>query len=103
MECFCICSDPHGDMPSVWTEEDRKARKEHKCCECGEIIKVGEKYEYFSGCYDGKWWVYKTCEVCSNIRDDLCCDGYILGELWTAIWEALGTDYVTGESIDDEG
>jgi hypothetical protein len=49
----------------------RKARKEHKCTECGSVIKKGEEYEYISGMWDGTWDFFKTCQDCIDIRESL--------------------------------
>lgn len=94
--CSCVCSVDY-DAAQVYNEKTVKARKEHKCCECGETIQRGESYEYVSGLWDGSWDHYRTCEMCVRIRDDLCCGGFIFGELRETIWEAFDFDYVTGE------
>lgn len=55
------------------------ARKEHKCCECGETIKIGEKYSYFGGLwvddyhtYGGKHFkMYATCFKCEKDWDEI--------------------------------
>ena len=68
------------DFPSVFSDEIRTARKEHKCCECPNPILPGQKYHLFKGCYEGKWSRYKTCMDCDEIwaelrnlyRDDEC-------------------------------
>jgi hypothetical protein len=51
---------------------NRKARKDHKCCECRRIIKAGETYEYFSGLWrDSGFGDFKTCSHCLAAKD-LC-------------------------------
>jgi len=60
-----------GEAPSVWTESYPKARKEHKCYECDRIIKPGEKYHNFKGCWEGKWAEFKTCEPCNDLRHEI--------------------------------
>jgi len=62
-------------MPSVYTEEWKKAKKVHKCCECGLPIMPGETYQLFKGCYEGKWERYKTCRECNDLRHELESDG----------------------------
>jgi len=99
--CSCICSFD-GEGPDVSDTNWPKARKEHMCCECGEAIKPGQRYERTSGLWDGAWSTYKTCEACARIRDDLCGCGFIYGELREAISEAFGFDYVMGESDEDQ-
>ena len=98
--CSCVCGyDGDGESASVCTIQMRKARKEHICCECGEKIQKGEKYEYVAGCWDGAWDTYKTCFVCLKIRDGICCGFYIYGTLRETIREEFYLDYVTGEFL----
>jgi len=59
------------DLPSVFSDTVRKARREHKCCECQGIIKPGEKYHIFKGCWEGKWDEFKTCLDCIEVRDEI--------------------------------
>lgn len=66
MSC-CIIEDG----PDVFTEEWRKARKVHRCCECRSKIEIDETYEYIKGLWDGHWSEYKTCEKCADLRDSL--------------------------------
>lgn len=55
------------EMPAVFGQEQRKARKEHKCCECAGLIKPGETYTYSHGVWDGitatlsELWLSSTC------------------------------------------
>ena len=99
--CSCICSTDY-DPAKVYKSKIITARKQHTCCECGETIEPGERYENTSGLWDNQWSHYKTCSICLCIREDLCCDGWIFETLRTTIWEEFGLDYVTGETIDDE-
>ena len=74
------------DFPSVGADIIRKARQEHKCCECHRTIKVGEKYHLYKGCWDGRWDEFKNCMECDSIREDLRRDcrgeeGPAFGEL----------------------
>lgn len=99
--CSCSCS-MDGERPVVFEEHWPKARKEHVCVECGETIKLGQRYEYASGLWDGFWDHHKTCKTCVNIRNDVCCGSFIYGELREAIWETYGVDYVTGDIWEEE-
>jgi hypothetical protein len=58
-----------SEMPSCFTQVNRKARKEHKCCECSETIKKGETYSYTSGVWDGTGQSFKQCTNCREIMD----------------------------------
>ena len=99
--CVCICSTNY-DEADVFHSKIVKARKKHTCCECKEDIKPGELYEYVSGCWEGYWNHYKTCKICVRIRSEICCGGWVFGELRETIWEAYGLDYVTGHTWDDD-
>jgi len=46
----------------------RKARKQHKCYECGRLISKGEQYEYVSGKWGESPESYKTCHRCLDVR-----------------------------------
>lgn len=104
----CSCSIDACDLGVVaecFSEKMVKARKEHKCCECGETIKKGETHEVASALWDGDWGTYRTCAICRTIRNAYCCTWYY-GGLRETLWEYLELDYITGETIngeDDDG
>jgi hypothetical protein len=80
MEC------PHGNFDEtpgadVFDESSRRARKTHVCCECGQLINPGERYQYVRGLWDGAWQSFKTCEICVRIRRDIFPCGYEYGTL----------------------
>lgn len=64
MDCYC-----DYEMPSVYSKETRRARKEHKCVECGCIIKPGEQYEYMFGIWWNERSQAKTCQRCLDLRE----------------------------------
>lgn len=55
------------DMPEAFNSVTRKARKNHKCCECGCTIETGEKYKYSSGIWNGEPDSFKQCLNCNEI------------------------------------
>lgn len=57
------------DMPSAIVESVRKARKDHKCCECLMPIHKGSKYQHISGIWDNYPRSYKTCVSCATVRN----------------------------------
>jgi len=65
MECYCEPSDT-DDYSEVWNVTWHTARKPHKCCECLEEIKPGQKYEKIFSVFDGGIQTYKTCEFCAK-------------------------------------
>ena len=67
--------DYDGDPNEFYSESLVRARKAHKCCECGRSIAPGETYERVSGKWGGAIDTYKTCPHCLEVRgmyDDVC-------------------------------
>jgi hypothetical protein len=74
-----------------------KARKSHKCYECGELIAMGTRYFKESGKWDGEFGSFETCLICAEIRTAFTCDGVIcFGELWNEITDYLFPNMTTG-------
>lgn len=67
------------DRPSVYSERERIARKDHKCGECGRTILKGEPYQFVSGVWDGRANSYKTCSHCCVVQEWLMreCSGFM--------------------------
>lgn len=51
--------------------EHRKARKQHRCCECGVAIAPGETYWHYRGITDGDVHSQNTCDKCEELRNDV--------------------------------
>jgi len=98
--CSCACS-VFDEAADHYHAEMRKARKQHVCCECDETIEPGETYERVSSVYDGDWSHAKTCALCVKIRDEICCNGFVHGQLRVDIQDAYGFDYVTNITEED--
>jgi hypothetical protein len=98
----CDCSVDGYDGPDVYSEEYPIARKTYICCECGEEILPGQKYEKFRGLWEGRWGTYKTCMPCVAIRERCCPHGFIFGMLRETISECLGFDYREVPEEDDD-
>lgn len=95
---MCSCDDVTS--PSAFRQIFRTARKDHKCCECGETISRGDRYEYSSGVWDGVPSSYKTCLQCMDLRDAYtlhtdCCAAF------RELRSMLQTDLCTSYSITD--
>ncbi|WP_210502033.1 hypothetical protein [Pantoea ananatis] len=56
-----------SEVPSVFRQITRTARKEHKCCECHGVIFPGSNYIYSSGIWDGDPSDYKQCLICAEV------------------------------------
>src|SRR5271154_1617951 len=79
-----MCRIEHSDGQSeVWVPTDRKARKDHRCTECGRAIKAGEMYQHVFSVTNGDAGVEKTCRHCRVGQEWLLknCGGYIYGEV----------------------
>lgn len=74
--CMVDYDYDHGAFHS---ETLQKARKEHRCGECGRSIEVGEKYVRHFGVYDGSGYGGKRCLHCGVLADWLSinCGGYL--------------------------
>jgi len=96
--CICIV-DYDWEPTDFYHAEDVRARKPHKCTECGRTIRPGEIYERATGKYsDGGIWHVKTCTSCVRIRDSIFTCGFIHGDLWGEIHARLCGD-VDGELV----
>ncbi len=84
-ECGCIYVGDY-DPIEVLQDGNRKARKTHKCDECGTEIKLGQEYECVVGKYDGDLEAYRTCLDCVSIRKVFFCSGWA----YSMILEHLG-------------
>jgi len=86
----CLCLHYDQDGPSCAREETRTARKAHCCCECRQEIKLGQRYQYVRGLWDGYWMTFKTCLPCRQIRADFMSCGFVYGHLWDDLQYSLG-------------
>jgi hypothetical protein len=79
---LCSCDVMFDDLPYPEFVRERHpvAAKEHRCCECGDMIRVGERYQYITGKWDGDFVSFKTCSVCECIRGDYCAPFTMLDE-----------------------
>jgi hypothetical protein len=97
MSGMACCPLSTGDIESTCSSIAlRKARKEHRCCECRETIAKNAKYEYVSGIWDRTPSAWKTCLSCVEIRDHFSCEGWVFGELWNDLEENFFPDMKAG-------
>ena len=80
-------------------DTERKARKDHRCDECGATIWAGEKYWEFRWLYDGRWCQMKRCAPCTLLiqRQKPDCEGSI-----APIVEWMGQYDILDVVADDE-
>ena len=97
----CNCSVEIDEMAELCDESYPKARKEHICCECREVIKKGQKYQLFTGKWEGEFSAFKTCIACAAIRKHYCPNGAVFGELRNHLIDCLRFDYLEVPEGDD--
>jgi hypothetical protein len=86
-EGFCDVSldDYDGDPAEVFRSHVVRARKPHKCFECGAEISAGADYERVNGQWDGKWSTYSFCLPCSEIGQEFSDNRRSFGSLWEGL------------------
>lgn len=57
-----------SDYPEAYICRRPKARKDHKCCECGGTILEGEVYNKHSGIWEDGPDSFKVCVDCDELR-----------------------------------
>ena len=92
--CSCVYIDMDYDGPEFHKTTMPRARKEHRCGECGRTIMPLERYENINGVWEGDFSTYKTCLDCLSIRNEFFCEGYyyemVLENLREHIFESRG-------------
>lgn len=81
---MCDCMDY---APDVYKCREIKGRKQHTCCECLRLIGKGESHEYVKGLWDGEWSVYRTCNTCTAMRDEVGLTCYCFGQMMDCLDE----------------
>jgi len=79
-----MCNIDYADVScDFYSERQPKARKDHRCGDCGRTITAGEQYTYISGSWDGDFSTHKQCAHCSKVGLLLSkhCGGYLFGEM----------------------
>ncbi len=84
------------EAPDVFEQKFPTAKKEYKCCECGQTINPGEKYESAFGVWSGEARRFKRCPICVKTID------FIYGGVcpYQGLDEMLWNDLAL-ETIDD--
>ena len=73
---FSCCYD--GDGAEVYRKTNPKAKKQHKCDECGHIIQPGEVYARTFTIYEGTPDTYIACERCDDLMEAFSDVGFCL-------------------------
>ncbi len=67
-----MCMIDDGETCEIWKENDRKARKRHKCNCCCRQIMPGEMYLVHFSVFEGSACSEKMCQECEKDRDAFC-------------------------------
>lgn len=90
----CSCD---YDPPTVHSAKTVTARKEHRCEECSRTIRVGERYLYAFGVWDGYPSSTYTCSHCHEIQrwvsTNLPCFCWYSGTMISDAREAIQEAY----------
>lgn len=87
MSCQDVCLAAYDyESPEFYAQSHPRAAKEHKCCECGDVIPKGARHLYARGKSDGMFWDYRVCAACDEIGRAFYCDG---GQCFTALWDDI--------------
>lgn len=93
----CPLSEYDAGGNEFYHDATRKARKQHKCCECHRVIEPRETYQRAAGKSDGNLWNYSTCFLCAEIREHFQCGrGWLFGSLWEDLGENFIPEMVAG-------
>lgn len=90
MDCYC-----DYEPAEFFQSSKPRARKEHRCYECGGRILPGEQYEYVVGKWSGDFSSFKTCERCHDIRK------WVENNVPCACWAYGNLDEDAKETIND--
>jgi len=91
----CDCSNYcAGDETEIYRDKICVARRNYRCCECGEVVRAGDKHESVWLLCDGKWEGYRTCLPCFRVRSEFCPNGWCLGGLREQLQDCINLDYL---------
>jgi hypothetical protein len=101
MSCadVCLSHDYDGDS-SLYREGFSRARKEYRCCECGDVILLRELYQWATGKHGSGMFRVQTCSVCAEIRAAFVCGSWIFGELWESIRDEMFPVWKRASAVD---
>ena len=99
MSNSCLYSE--GESVDLINVTNPKAIKDHKCDECGRIIKIGEKYKKISYKFDDNFEVTKRCSYCDEISEVLFCNGANFAGMKYDLEEAANDDYLPWGEVEN--
>lgn len=88
MSCADVCLSD-GDGADFWTARYVRAKKSHRCKECGKPISIGERYERSAARSEGSFYSHSTCATCAEVRNAFFCGSFTYGDVWNCIRENM--------------
>jgi|SRR5579863_434117 len=82
-DCSVCLTVDESVVCDVFRQQNVRARKPHRCCECGRLIAKGELHQLCNMLCEGEWSAERTCLVCAEIRKAFYCHGEMIGEFWS--------------------
>lgn len=75
-----MCAIEDCEPWKVCRQENRRARKQHRCTECGRTIQTGERYSCITGLAEDHWQRFRICNHCLAAGRwlDIMCSGWPL-------------------------
>lgn len=96
-----MCMIDDAEPCEFYQRKTVKAAKPHKCCECGREIAKGEKYQFASIKFEGRFDCFHTCAHCDAASQWLeeVCGGYRHNGLYEEMTEHLDEYSHEGEDM----
>lgn len=69
-----------------------------ECCECGQYLEEGDKFEIQIWVNEGNIDAYATCVPCARIRESLFQCGWVFGQMWRTLRDQYG---LTPNGVED--
>jgi hypothetical protein len=97
-----MCEIDDGERCSVWSERQRRARKDHKCDTCDGMIGGGEIYILHFSVFDGRVSSGRICVECELAREEFASEHG--GILWQpeSFADALQECIAEGDTYEDD-
>jgi hypothetical protein len=79
----------YDDYATIYNEQLVRARKEHKCSCCRQIIIPRTRYRQVNSLYDGKWNNWKLCDTCIRVELAIVAHELEEGCWWSEAWPSF--------------
>lgn len=94
---ICCPLQECDEYAKVYERNQRRARKDHVCLECRDVIARGALHNHISMLFDGHWSSWRECLLCEEIGDHFSCGrGRVAETLWSDLEENFFPDMRMG-------